>query len=108
MLSITEFTELYCYFECDGSGGDNGGGDNGGGDHGGDGPDQDCKEETQVWNMELCQCISLYQCENICESPLIKDPILGCECITMTEYLALYDHGYDEMCKKKDDDCCGN
>jgi hypothetical protein len=26
----------------------------------------------------------------------------------MTEYLALYDHGYDETCKPKDDDCCEN
>jgi hypothetical protein len=26
----------------------------------------------------------------------------------MTDYLALYDHGYDENCKVKDDDCCDN
>ena len=55
--------------------------------------------------MELCQCVSLIQCANVCESPLLKDPINGCECITLSEYLALYDHGLDENCKPIDDEC---
>ena len=55
--------------------------------------------------MELCQCVSSIQCLNVCEAPLLKDPIGGCECITLTDYLALYDHGLDEHCKPIDDDC---
>ena len=55
--------------------------------------------------MELCQCVSTFQCEQVCEAPLLKDPINGCDCITLTEYLALYDHGLDEHCKPIDGDC---
>ena len=45
--------------------------------------------------MELCQCVSLIQCANVCESPLVKDPINGCECLTLSEYLALFNHELD-------------
>ena len=55
--------------------------------------------------MELCQCVSLIQCANVCESPLVKNPINGCECLTLSEYLALFDHGLDEHCEPIDDDC---
>ena len=58
--------------------------------------------------MELCQCVSTLQCANVCEAPLIKDPIGGCDCLSMTDYLALYEHGLDENCLPKDDDCCGD
>ena len=65
---------------------------------------EDCEGDTQ-WNMELCQCVSTLQCDLVCEAPLLKDPINGCDCITLTEYLALYDHGLDEHCKPIDGDC---
>ena len=77
--------------------------------HPSDESDQECTDD-QEWNFELCQCVSTVTCELACESPLLLDPIDGCSCISLTEYLDLYDHGLDEHCKPVDDcaDCKRN
>ena len=57
--------------------------------------------------MDICHCVSTHVCENVCESPLMKDPRTGCDCINLEEYIELYNHDLDEECKPHvEDECC--
>ena len=64
-------------------------------------------DDNHEFNMDICQCIASTTCDEVCELPLVKDPITGCGCITISEFTGLYDHNFDENCLPYDaDECC--
>ena len=48
--------------------------------------------------MELCECVTYLAEYNLCEDPLVANPLTFDTCITVEELWALKDHGLDENC----------
>ena len=64
----------------------------------GDEPDDQCLPGN-VFDQDICQCVTLFECRNICSEPTpIKDPVNGCECISQEEYDDRYSHNLGPDC----------
>ena len=61
--------------------------------------EEDCPDEDEEFNTILCQCVSTATYDNDCIPPLIKDPVTKTDCISLRDFIAIYNHGRDTNCK---------